>query len=93
MLKTIRPFLLLFIGISLALLSALLGNITITPAQGNLSAAAFQVTSAPTPVDHSKIGSTDGIAAMGFVIALIIIIPVLLQYLGGRKETHKEIKS
>jgi hypothetical protein len=49
--------------------------------QGNLGAAAFflQPTTTPPPQDLSEIGSTDGIIVMGLVIALIIIIPILVQ--------------
>jgi len=49
--------------------------------QGNLGAAAFflQTTPTPQPKDLSKVGSTDGIVAMGFFIALIIIVPILLR--------------
>lgn len=38
-------------------------------------------TATPTPaaVDRSQPGSTDGLALMSFIIALIIIIPLLLQ--------------
>ena len=39
----------------------------------------FQTTPTPQPKDLSKVGSTDGIAAMGVFIALIIVIPILLQ--------------
>ena len=49
--------------------------------QGNPGTAAFffQTTPTPQPKDLSQIGSTDGIAVMGFFIALIIVIPILLQ--------------
>jgi len=49
--------------------------------QGYPGATAFflQATPTPQPKDLSKIGSTDGIAAMGILIALIIIIPILLR--------------
>jgi hypothetical protein len=52
-----------------------------TSSGGNTSAAFFlQATSTPEPQDQSEIGSTDGIVAMGGVIALIIIIPILVRY-------------
>jgi hypothetical protein len=46
-----------------------------------LAAAALliQPTKTPQPEGLSEIGSTDGIIVMGFVIALIIIIPILLR--------------
>ena len=46
----------------------------------NLSAASLsmQITSPTPPVgDRSEVGSTDGIVIMGFVLAIIVIIPVL----------------
>jgi hypothetical protein len=39
----------------------------------------FQTTPTPQTKDISQIGSTDGIIVMGFFIALIIVIPILLQ--------------
>lgn len=39
----------------------------------------FQVTPTSQPLDQSEIGSTDGIVAMGGVIAVIILIPILLR--------------
>jgi len=38
-----------------------------------------QPTSTPQPKDLSEIGSTDGIVIMGFLIALIVIVPILLR--------------
>lgn len=52
-----------------------------TSSGGNTSAAFFlQITATPEPEDQSEIGSTDGIVAMGGVIALIIFIPILVRY-------------
>lgn len=47
--------------------------------QNNMAGAALmlQTTQTPEPEDQSEIGSTDGIVAMGGVIALIIFIPIL----------------
>jgi len=40
----------------------------------------LQITPSPQPeVDHSEVGSTDGIMIMGGVIALIVIVPILLK--------------
>jgi hypothetical protein len=36
-------------------------------------------TPTPTPVDQSEPGSTDGLVLMSFAIAVIIVIPILLQ--------------
>ncbi len=80
--KFVRPILTIGIGLLLALFSAALTAYSATPAlQGNLAAAALflQPTKTPKPHDLSVIGSTDGIAIMGFVIALIIIVPILLR--------------
>lgn len=70
------------IALLLALTSAALIAYPAAPAmQGSLAAAGFflQPTKTPQPKDLSEIGSTDGIVIMGFVIALIIIIPILLR--------------
>jgi hypothetical protein len=37
-----------------------------------------QTTSTPLPGDASVIGSTDGILAMGILITLIIVIPIII---------------
>ena len=76
--KLMRPIITIGLGLVLALSSAALSPSTM---QGNPGAAAFflQTTPTPQPQDLSKIGSTDGIAAMGILIALIIVIPILLR--------------
>ncbi|HUE97891.1 MAG TPA: hypothetical protein VMN99_01480 [Anaerolineales bacterium] len=76
-----RPIITVGLGLVMALFSAALTSSTPPAMQGNLGAAAFflQPTSTPQPQDLSKIGSTDGIAAMGIIIALIVIIPILLR--------------
>lgn len=68
------------VSLLLALFSAAL-TYSVPPAmQGDLAAAALflQPTKTPEPEDISVIGSTDWITIMGFAIALIIIIPILL---------------
>lgn len=79
--KFMRPIITTGLGLVLALFSAALVDSAPPAIQGNLAAAALflQPTTTPQPQDLSEIGSTDGIIAMGFVIALIIIIPILLR--------------
>jgi hypothetical protein len=79
--RFMRPLLTLGLGLILALLSAALTYMAPSATPGGLAAAAFfiQPTKTPPPKDLSVIGSTDGIVAMGFVIALIIIVPIVLQ--------------
>ena len=74
--KIPRPLITIGLGLIIALFSAAL-----PAADGVFSAAALfmQATSTPVQKDLSEIGSTDGIVIMGFVIALIIILPILLQ--------------
>ena len=73
--------------ISLALLLAILVTAftqvlasQATQAQAEASAAlVLQATPTPEPEDLSEIGSTDGIVAMGGVITLIVIVPILIR--------------
>jgi len=76
-----RPIITIGLGLVLALSSAALSSAKPPAMQDNLGAAAFflQPTPTPQPRDLSKIGSTDGIVAMGIFIALIIVIPILLR--------------
>ena len=79
--KIVRPFITIGLGLVLALFSAAL-NYSAPPAiQADFPAASFflQITPTPKPEDLSVIGSTDGIIVMGFVIAIIIIVPILLR--------------
>lgn len=79
--KFMRPLITLGLGLVLALVSAALTYSAPPIATGNLAAAALfvQPTKTPQPEGLSEIGSTDGIVIMGFVIALIIILPILLR--------------
>ena len=43
------------------------------------SALHAQVTITPTPEDNSVIGSTNGIVAMGFLIVLIVTVPLIFR--------------
>ena len=79
--RSLRPIITIGLGFVLALFSAAL-TYSIPPAmEGDFGAAAFfmQSTSTPPPPDLSEIGSTDGIVVMGFLISLIIIIPILIR--------------
>jgi len=79
--KFVRPIVTIGLGFVLALFSAALTYSAVPSTQPNFATGAFflQPTQTPPPEDLSVIGSTDGIIAMGFLIALIIIIPILLQ--------------
>lgn len=76
-----RPIITVVIGLVLALLSAALTYSAPPATDENFGGAAFflQSTSTPQPKDMSEIGSTDGIVIMGILIALIILVPILLQ--------------
>jgi len=79
--KFMRPIITIGLGLLLALSSAALSSSKPAIMQGTPGAATFFLQTTPTPQskDLSKIGSTDGIVAMGFFIALIILIPILLR--------------
>ncbi|HJQ14242.1 MAG TPA: hypothetical protein VJ830_05780 [Anaerolineales bacterium] len=78
----VRPLITLVIGLLLALLSAAL-TYSAPPAMdettGDPAFLVLQPKSTPQSNDLSEIGSTDGIVVMGFVIALIVIVPILLR--------------
>lgn len=78
----VRPLIPLGIGFLLALFGAALTYSTPPAMDGTFGDGAFfitQPTSPPQQKDLSEIGSTDGIVIMGFLIVLIIIIPILLR--------------
>ena len=79
--RILRPLMTIGLGLVLALLSAAISYPAQPPTQANLAAAAFflQPTKTPPAQNVSQIGSTDAIVVMGFVIALIIIVPIVLQ--------------
>ena len=79
--KFMRPTLIVGLGLVLALFSAALTYSAPPAMQGDFPAADFflQPTTTPQPEDISEVGSTDGIAMMGVLIALIIIIPIVLR--------------
>ena len=80
--RAIRPIITIILGFVLALFSAALtysAPPALEGAFGGASAFFMQSTLTPSPQDLSEIGSTDGIVFMGFLIALIIVIPILIQ--------------
>jgi len=82
--KFMRPVIILMISLLLVFVCvAFSRSVSAKSAKfvGNTGTALlFQTTTTPQPqADRSKIGSTDGITVMSFVIVVIIIIPILLQ--------------
>jgi predicted membrane protein len=78
--RLVRPIITLGLSLLLALLSAALTYSTPPALDGTFSATTFfaaQSTSTPQADDLSEIGSTDGILIMGFLIALIVVVPIL----------------
>jgi hypothetical protein len=77
-----RPALVLGIALSLALLSTGLtySSQPILQTEPTPTAAVPPVTTTPQVISVSEIGSTDGIVAMGGIIVLIIITPILLRW-------------
>lgn len=76
-----RPIITVGLGLVLALFSAALSYSASpsTPANPGSADTILQATMTAQPGDVSEVGSTDGVLVMGFVIALIILIPILLQ--------------
>lgn len=80
--KPMRPIITVGLGLLLALFSAAITFSSPPAMEGTFGGAAaffLQSTSTPQPQDISEIGSTDGIVIMGILIALIVIVPILLQ--------------
>ncbi len=81
--RFVRPIITLGLGLVIALFSAAITYSAPPTTQGDLSAATFflqpQPTSTPQAKDHSVIGSTDAIVVVGFLIAIIIVVPILLR--------------
>jgi len=77
--KIMRPSIIFAIGLIMALCSAALTHSVQTSSLGNASIL-LQATATPLPQGGvSEVGSTDGIAVMGFVIVFIVLIPILLR--------------
>lgn len=78
--RTIRHLITTSFGFMLALLMAAFTYSTPPAMQGTFGGDAFWMQSTtPPPQDFTEIGSTDGIVFMGFLIVLIIVIPILLR--------------
>ncbi len=79
--RLLRPLITVGLGLVLALFSAALSFSASpsTTANPGLSDSFLQATITPQAEDVSEVGSTDGIMVMGFVIGLIIIIPILMR--------------
>ncbi|MCC6300215.1 MAG: hypothetical protein IT314_13030 [Anaerolineales bacterium] len=74
------------IGIALVLAVTIAGFAQTTAIQYSQQSAlagaalVMQTTQTPEPEDKSEIGSTDEIVAMGGLIALIVVVPILARY-------------
>ncbi len=81
--RLIRPVLLLFLSLLIALFSMAITHIARRPGSALSTTAAYFLQVTPTPPveeDRSVVGSTDGIVVMGGVIALIVLIPIFLRW-------------
>jgi hypothetical protein len=77
--KFLRPMFMIGFGLLLAIACAGIGA-TIPASSNSLTGSIFlQATATPQPKQISVVGSTDGIVAMGFIIVLIIVIPILIR--------------
>ena len=92
--KLIRPIIILAVGLAVAISSAACTyplSRQASPVNTTGVAYFFQTTATPQPQeDKSEIGSTDGIAAMGFIIVLIVIVPILLRRQGWSNGKQKK---
>ena len=79
--KLVRAALVLGMCLGLALLSGAVRSSPRSAMQGQPTptAVSTQLTTTPQPLDASEIGSTDGIVAMGGIIVLIVLTPILLR--------------
>ena len=72
---------LVFIVLVLVLAAAAnFGHPTVSAKSLRAASLSMQIAT-PTPLagDHSEVGSTDGIVIMGFVLVIIVTLPVLFQ--------------
>ncbi|HKI52628.1 MAG TPA: hypothetical protein VJ987_00780 [Anaerolineales bacterium] len=80
--KLIRPAIIFVLTIFLALSCTMIAFSTKPPIPKDSTGAALFMQITPTPLieeDNSEVGSTDEIAIMGGVIAVIVLVPLLLQ--------------
>jgi uncharacterized membrane protein len=82
--RFMRPAILLILSLLLILFGVgfrrSISMQSVQPVNNFGAAVFFQTTATPQPEeDRSEIGSTDGITVLSFVIAAIIVIPILLQ--------------
>jgi hypothetical protein len=80
--RTTRHLITTGLGFVLALVIAALTYSTPPAMQGTFGGTSVFFTQSmliPPPQDLTEIGSTDGIVFMGFLIVLIIIVPILLR--------------
>lgn len=82
--KSIRPFIFLLTSLLLILSNAAFSqsisgpSFKLTDSVGKV--LSYQTTNTPPPQqDKSEIGSTDGITILGFVIVMIIVLPILIK--------------
>lgn len=76
-LRSLRPAILIGIGLTLALLGA---SVNSTGSRADpWAAAVLQAATATVPADASVPGSTDWITLMGFLIVAIVMLPLLLR--------------
>lgn len=87
-LRTLYPVFMVLTGIILALISAFVSGASASAVSEtdlhfipSLGVAALYQAAAPTPVSGavSRAGSTDGILAMGVIIVIIVLIPLLIR--------------
>ena len=78
--RFIRFSLAIALSLTLALCSAAITHNLPLASQSDLPAALFlQTTPPPEPVNLSQVGSTDGIAIMGFVIVAIVVLAIVVR--------------
>jgi hypothetical protein len=68
----------LFSVLVVALVVAVFNQPVVAAQNPHLASISMQITPTLIPQGVSEIGSTDGILLMGFIIVLIVIIPVLV---------------
>ena len=69
----------LFIALVIALVVAVFNQPAVAAQNTVTASISMQITATAISEGVSEIGSTDGILLMGFVIVLIVIIPVLVR--------------